>query len=405
MKDRKTSVYVRGYMRTSTIGAMLIWPMLGYAADSSVATIYVAAVDAQASEIGVDPGAILLTREGGKIEAPLTVAFTLSGSATPGVDYVSPATSVTFTPYSPLVSVSIKPLKDALVEGTESVVLTVGARPGVYAPGEDKSATVTIADANSPTAAPAEIDPRKLLPPPDRTGTLTATVTLDGAGKWSNPRNGAYSDLKFHREMSYNMALNGKYEAGSGFVNIDRREFAGPVVSPNMRRFLVLTPRDAFAPAGTPCARGTSAIRDDSSGMEVGDPGQPPLIPFVQTVKGGGAFPSGDKTVPERDLCESAVTFDLDKHVFHLRIDGSDAHVKVTNVHNGFTAPTYNLRLHGDDADKARLTFFDVPMPASAETAGIEGTRFIKDFGYASGPGGSSFPLQATVKWKVTMQK
>ena len=241
-------------------------------------------------------------------------------------------------------------------------------------------------------------------PPPDHTATLTVTVKFDGEGKWSNPRNGAYSNLKFHREMTYTVPLNGVYSAGSGFMDIDRREQPQGFMIPDMKRYLVWTPRDRIAPAGTVCGQGRSVILDESSGKEVGDPGQPPLVPFVQTIKGGGAFPSGDKTVPERDLCEAAVTFDFQKHVLHLVIDGSDAHVKVTNVHNGFTAPRYNLRLQGDDADvKAKLRFFDIPMPAGAKS--VEGSRVVKDFSHVSGPDHSSFPLHATVQWKVTQEK
>jgi hypothetical protein len=239
-------------------------------------------------------------------------------------------------------------------------------------------------------------------PPPDHTATLTVTVKFDGEGKWSNPRNGAYSNLKFHREMACTVPLNGVYSAGSGFMDSDRREQPQGFMIPDMKRYLVWTPRDRIAPAG--CGQGRSVILDESSGKEVGDPGQPPLVPFVQTIKGGGVFPSGDKTVPERDLCESAVTFDFQKHVLHLVIDGSDAHVKVTNVHNGFTAPRYSLRLQGDDADvKAKLRFFDIPMPAGAKS--VEGSSVIKDFSHVSGPDHSSFPLQATVQWKVTQEK
>jgi hypothetical protein len=162
-------------------------------------------------------------------------------------------------------------------------------------------------------------------------------------------------------------------------------------------------PRDLLAVAGTPCGTGTVTIADESSGMEVGDPGQPPLVPFTQTVKGGGKYPSGDRTVPERNLCETYAVVDNQRHVLHLRVDGSDTFVKVTNVHNGHAMPPYNLRLQGDAADaKAKLTFLDLPVQANALSA--EGSKVIANASAMSGPMNSTFPLTATVKWKLQLK-
>jgi len=171
----------------------------------------------------------------------------------------------------------------------------------------------------------------------------------------------------------------------------------------NMKRFLVGQPRDALAPAGTACGAGTISILDESSGMEVGDPGQPPLVPFTQTIKGGGKFPSGDKTVPERNLCETYAIIDNQRHVLQLRVDGSDSHVKVTSVHNGHVAPSYNLRLQGDAVDaKSKLTFVDLPVTADALST--EGSSVIENASTVSGPMNSTFPLTATVKWKLQLK-
>jgi hypothetical protein len=137
--------------------------------------------------------------------------------------------------------------------------------------------------------------------------------------------------------------------------------------------------------------------------MEVGDPGQPPLVPFTQTVKGGGKYPSGDRTVPERNLCETYAVIDNQRHVLHLSVDGSDTFVKVTNVHNGHVAPPYNLRLQGDAADaKAKLKFMDLPVSANALAA--EGSKVIANASTMSGPMNSTFPLTATVKWKLQLK-
>jgi hypothetical protein len=244
------------------------------------------------------------------------------------------------------------------------------------------------------------------LPPPDRSGTLVVTVTFDGAGNWKHPKNGAYSALKFHRVLTYTMPLRGLYSAGSGFMNIDRRELSGAMAVPNFRRFLILQPRDAVGPAGRACGKGSTMFADESSGMEVGDPGQPPLVPFTETIRGGGPFPSGDKTVTERDLCLTKVSLDFEKHVLHMSLDGTDSNVKVSLVHNGHAAPPVTLPLQGYDngAAKAKLTWFDVPLATNTQANVIEGTRTIGGFNTVSGPMNSTFPLRATVSYRVTLQ-
>jgi len=137
--------------------------------------------------------------------------------------------------------------------------------------------------------------------------------------------------------------------------------------------------------------------------MEVGDPGQPPLVPFKQQIAGGGAYPSGDKTVPERDLCMTMVSIDNAKHVLNLRLDGTDTHVKVTTTHNGHIARPYNLRLQGEDPDaKARFTFLAIPVGPGVLNA--EGSKQIANVTYVHGPMNSQFPLSATVKWRVTFK-
>src|SRR5690242_6678949 len=139
--------------------------------------------------------------------------------------------------------------------------------------------------------------------------------------------------------------------------------------------------------------------------MEVGDPGQPPLVPYTETWHGGGPFPSGDKTVPERDLCLTRFALDTEKHVAHIVIDGSDSHVKTQITHNGFQPRPINVRLQGDDLNgsaKEKLSFFDVPVPAGAKS--FEFSRTIEGFSQVTGKGKTQVPLRATVKWRVTIQ-
>jgi Calx-beta domain-containing protein len=364
----------------------------------SVPTVTVAAVYAQAKEAGPKAGTLLFTREAAAIDKPLTISFTLAGTATVGADYVAPRTTITFLPQSPFASLDIMPVKDTLVEGNETVVVTLSPQK-TYALGEDNAATIIIEDASGGKQA-SEPEEEQQSPglPADRTGSLSVTITFDGTGHWKHPSNGAYSDMKFHRELSYTAPLNGVYSGGSGFAELDRNER-----NMDVQRYLVGQPSALRASAGTPCAKGSVSVLDESSGMEVGDPGQAPLVPFKQQIAGGGAYPSGDKTVPERDLCMTIVSIDNAKHVLNLRVDGTDTFVKVTTTHNGHVARPYNLRLQGEDAQaKSRFTFFAIPIGASALSA--EGTKQIPNVSFVHGPMNSQFPLSAIVKWRVTFK-
>jgi len=105
--------------------------------------VSVTALDPDASENGNAPGVFQLARSG-DASASLAVSFSLTGSATYGVDYDSP-TSVTFPGGHATVNVTLTPKTDSLVEDNESATLTVTAGAG-YNLGSPSSATVNIAD-------------------------------------------------------------------------------------------------------------------------------------------------------------------------------------------------------------------------------------------------------------------
>jgi len=368
----------------------------------ALSTITIMAVDPNASEAGPKAATIYVARNDGDLAKPLVVGLQVSGTATPGADYVPLPSTVRFEANVPLVTLKVTPVKDAIKEGEETVVLALVPRPGSYLLGDDKAATATIADAGGDGASTPPKAPPPLPGVIAHEGTLAVTITFDGSGTWKHPKNGAYSNLKFHRELTYSVPLRGLVGAGAGDAEIDRKY---PInnLNLNFKRYVSGHPRDLMAPAGTPCGTGSVSILDESNGMEVGDPGQPPLVPFTQIVKGGGKYPSGDRSVPERNLCETYAIIDTQRNVLHLRIDGSDTFVKVTNVHNGHAAPPYNLRLQGDAADvKAKFTLLDLPMPANLLVA--EGSKALVDVSHVSGPMNSTFPLTATVRWKLRFE-
>lgn len=107
-------------------------------------TVTVIASDATASEANNNRGTFSVSRSQASA-ASLTVRFTLSGTAANGVDYRSLSDSVTIGSGATSASVSVRPINDALVEGSETVVLTLNP-DAAYQVGSSGSATVTILD-------------------------------------------------------------------------------------------------------------------------------------------------------------------------------------------------------------------------------------------------------------------
>jgi hypothetical protein len=111
--------------------------------DPPVVTI--SATDPDASEAGPDSGTFTFTRSGGNLAGSLNVSFTTGGSATAVSDYASVGNFVTFFAGAAAATVTIAPVDDPLVEGAETVILTIN--PGAnYVVGVPAAATVTIAD-------------------------------------------------------------------------------------------------------------------------------------------------------------------------------------------------------------------------------------------------------------------
>lgn len=107
--------------------------------------VNVTATDASAAEAGGDPGTFTFTRSGGNLAASLTVSFTRGGSATNVSDFATIPTSVTFPANAASVTLTIVPVDDGTVEGTETVTVTLNAS-GTVVVGPSATATVSIAD-------------------------------------------------------------------------------------------------------------------------------------------------------------------------------------------------------------------------------------------------------------------
>ncbi len=145
---------------------------------ATLPTVTVTATDAIASENLLGVGVFTITRTGSLL-APLTINYTLGGSATQGVDYNATSLSLTLPIGISSAVVIITPVDDTAVEGEETVVLSLSG-DGAYQMGTAASATISIADNDTATTLPtvsiAATDATASKVGPD-TGTFTVTRT------------------------------------------------------------------------------------------------------------------------------------------------------------------------------------------------------------------------------------
>jgi hypothetical protein len=118
---------------------------LGAAAPTNaLPTVDLVASDPDAGEFGDDPGRLAIVRSGDP-SAALTVNYAVGGSAAAGLDYLSLPGSVTLAAGAVATNLFITPLVDTLVEGDETVVLSLVPAAG-YALTSLSNATVVIHD-------------------------------------------------------------------------------------------------------------------------------------------------------------------------------------------------------------------------------------------------------------------
>jgi alpha-tubulin suppressor-like RCC1 family protein len=107
-------------------------------------TVSVAAADADASEPGYNIGQAQFSRTGSTTTS-LTVNIGKSGTADNGMDYSSLPDTITFPVDVSSINLDIEPFDDALIEGDETVVITV-LNGTSYEVADDNVATVVISD-------------------------------------------------------------------------------------------------------------------------------------------------------------------------------------------------------------------------------------------------------------------
>ena len=139
--------FLKMFVVCSTLCALAAPAMAQTATTLPVVTVY--AVDANASEAGPDTGTFLV-RRAGNTNNSITVFMAFTGTASNGVDYELLPNTVSIPAGTFSVPVTVTPIADDLMEGSESVVLTLTPSPMAVVPqyqiGLPNSAVVTIYD-------------------------------------------------------------------------------------------------------------------------------------------------------------------------------------------------------------------------------------------------------------------
>jgi uncharacterized repeat protein (TIGR01451 family) len=121
------------------------------------------------------PATLTFTRDG-SYHREITVPFTITGTASNGVDYALITSPVTITNGGSTASIQLTPTDDLLLEGPETATFTLSAS-AIYNLTNPTSATVTL------TEAPADVLANKTGPTlANASGTIHYTITITNAG-------------------------------------------------------------------------------------------------------------------------------------------------------------------------------------------------------------------------------
>jgi subtilisin family serine protease len=162
--------------------------------------VSIVATDVVAGEIGDTSAAFTLSRSGGA-DMPLTVRYSVTGTATAGSDYVALPGSVTFPAGSATATLVVSAIDDTIPEGVETAIVTLSP-DAAYIVGLQSRATALIVSDEAPPDLVVSA-----LAAPSSAGTLssfTVSTTVKNQGALA----AAATMLKFY------LSTNAAFDAG-----------------------------------------------------------------------------------------------------------------------------------------------------------------------------------------------
>ncbi|HSR59900.1 MAG TPA: Calx-beta domain-containing protein, partial [Robiginitalea sp.] len=154
------------------VGVMLMFGLLASAQEVSIT-----ATDASASESPLDTGTFQVSLDAvNNTGSAITVDYTVTGSADAGSDYNTLSGSVSIANGAQNATITVTPINDTAIEGTETVIVTLDPGTG-YTVGSPASATVNISSEDGAVATITATDASASESP---LGTGQFTVSLSG---------------------------------------------------------------------------------------------------------------------------------------------------------------------------------------------------------------------------------
>lgn len=175
--------------RSEAAGQPMLEPLEARQLLSGVPVVSMMQTDRIAAESGNDIARFGVKRTGSLAE-PLTVFYTVGGTATPNEDYIGLSGTIRIPAGKRFARLPIIPIDDFEVEGNEFVRITLTPRPGVYSLIEDDPASyfarITITDDDvmpsvrmeAPVRVATEFGPQNGLLVFTRTGPLEIPLTV-----------------------------------------------------------------------------------------------------------------------------------------------------------------------------------------------------------------------------------
>ncbi|MCF7675959.1 MAG: hypothetical protein K9M97_11485, partial [Akkermansiaceae bacterium] len=169
--------------------------------NDSGGTVSIAAIDASASETGLDTGTFRISRSG-PASADLTANFQVVGTASSPSDFVPLGHSVLIPAGQSFVDLVVTPVDDTTPEAAETVTLTLTSAPGATI-GTSESATIVLdADNDHPAGTLAIAQATGLTsagpgggPFSPATGTYTLSNIADTSLDWEASTDAPWIDL------------------------------------------------------------------------------------------------------------------------------------------------------------------------------------------------------------------
>ncbi|REJ43087.1 MAG: calcium-binding protein [Microcystis flos-aquae TF09] len=233
-----------------------------YVSSPTLPSITLAVSPASVTEDGTANLIYTFTRSGVTTN-PLTVNYTLGGTATLNTDYTRTGTTntVTFAAGSSTATVTVDPTADTIVESNETVILTLAAGTG-YTIGTPNAATGTIN--NDDTSVTLAVSPASVT----EDGTANLIYTFTRSGVTTNPLTVNYTlggtatlNTDYTRTGTTNTVT---FAAGSSTATVTVDPTADTIVESNETVILTLAAGTGYT-IGTPNAATGTINNDDTS--------------------------------------------------------------------------------------------------------------------------------------------